>query len=91
MASKLIYVLAALVVLLAYLEITNKVIEDKRHLEAMGAFKGYVGQARAAGITGNEPPDPSVVALPDGYTILIVDDYVVLKESGEEVARERWR
>ena len=47
MASKLIYVLVALVVLLAYLGITNKVIEDKRHLEAMGAFKGYVEQARA--------------------------------------------
>lgn len=46
MASKLIYALAALVMLLVYLEMTNKVMEDKRHLETVGAYKGYVEQAR---------------------------------------------
>ncbi len=91
MGSKLIYILVALVVLLSYLEITREVIADKRYMEATGAFKAYVEQARAAGMTGNEPPDPGSVALPDGYAILIVDDYVVLEDDGDEVAREKWR
>lgn len=91
MGSKLIYILAALVVLLAYLEITSDVVEDKRYMEAASAFKAYMEQARAAGMTGNEPPDTGGVALPDGYAILIVDDYVVLMDDGDEVARERWR
>jgi hypothetical protein len=88
---RLIYIIAALIVLLAFLEVVDKTLEGKKGLEAMGAYKSYLVQARAAGRIGSPPPDPSNMALPEGYTIAISGSYVELKGPRGVVARDRWR
>jgi hypothetical protein len=88
---RLIYVIAALVVLLAFLELADKTLEGKREIEAMGAYKSYLEQARAAGRIGSTPPDPPKVALPEGYAVVVSGPYVELKSPKGVVARERWR
>jgi hypothetical protein len=88
---RLIYVIAALVVLLAFLEVADKTIEGKKEMEAMGAYKSYLAQARAAARIGNAPPDPSVVVLPEGYTIIINGSDVELRDPSGIVAREEWK
>jgi type II secretory pathway pseudopilin PulG len=88
---RLIYVIAALVVLLAFLELADKTLEEKREIEAMGAYKSYLEQARAAGRIGSTPPDPSKVALPEGYAIAVNGSYAELRGLQGVVARDRWR
>jgi regulator of RNase E activity RraA len=87
---KLLYALAALVVLLAFLEIVDTVVADKSEMEAVGGFKAYVETARAAGMTGNQPPDVEV-AIPMGYSIVVSGDYVELHDDEGVVMRESWR
>ena len=87
---RLIYVFAALIVLLAFLEITNDAFEKKREIEALGTFKVYLEQARTAARVGNQPPEPEKVSLPTGYNIMINGDFVELHYSGVIVTKERW-
>jgi type II secretory pathway pseudopilin PulG len=86
---KLIYAIAALVVLLAFLETADTVVENKKEMEAIGAFKAYIDTARAAGITGNQPPDIRV-SLPEGYRIAVAGDFVELLGEEGVIIRERW-
>jgi len=88
---KLIYVLGAMVVLLAFLEITHDVIEKKKEMEAISAYKVYLEQAKAAARVGNQPPEPEMVSLPTGYNIMINGDFIELHYSGAIVIKERWR
>lgn len=91
MAGNALYGLMAMFVVVAYLQIFSDHVKNKEEIEAIGAFKSYLPQARQAGNIGNQPPDPSKIALPEGYSIAVSGDYVELRNASGVVRSEKWR